>query len=51
LLFDDKVPEDVFEIHLHDTGQYIGIGRFRPERGGYYGRFAVVSIKWEEGAE
>ena len=31
----------VFEYILRRTGQFIGIGRFRPRNRGYYGRFAV----------
>lgn len=31
----------VFEHVLRRTGQFIGIGRFRPRNRGYYGRFAV----------
>jgi hypothetical protein len=31
----------VFEHVLRRTGQFIGIGRFRPRNRGFYGRFAV----------
>lgn len=31
----------VFEHVLRRTGQFIGIGRFRPKNRGFYGRFAV----------
>lgn len=31
----------VFEHVLQRTGQFIGIGRFRPKNRGFYGRFAV----------
>lgn len=46
VLLDDKIPEDVFEKCLESAGLFVGIGRFRPENQGYYGRFKVVSPKW-----
>ncbi len=48
LLLDDIIPQDIFEKCLVEAGRLIGIGRFRPEKGGLLGRFEVVSIKWEE---
>jgi hypothetical protein len=45
-IFDDIITEDVFQQVLVAAGQLVGIGRFRPERCGYYGRFMVKSIKW-----
>lgn len=47
-VFDDTVTKEVFEKHITEAGKFIGIGRFRPENGGYYGRFAVESITWED---
>jgi hypothetical protein len=46
LVLDDLIDEEVFQSHLVDAGQFIGIGRFRPRRNGFYGRFAVVKVKW-----
>ncbi len=43
---DMTITEEVFEQHLHEAGQFIGIGRFRPRNRGFYGRFAVKKIKW-----
>lgn len=48
LVIDNIISDEVFERHLIEAGKYIGLGRFRPERNGYYGRFKVNSIKWEE---
>jgi len=42
----DEITEDVFEQHLIQAGAFVGIGRFRPENGGYYGRFEVSGIDW-----
>lgn len=45
-ILDDVITPEVFEQHLRDAGNFIGIGRFRPRNNGYYGRFAVKSISW-----
>lgn len=47
-VLDDKIPESIFERGLESAGMFVGIGRFRPENQGYYGRFKVDSIKWSE---
>ena len=36
----DKVKQ-----YLEQAGRFIGIGRFRPRNGGYYGRFEVVKFE------
>lgn len=45
-IIDDVITKDVFEQHLKDAGNFIGIGRFRPRNNGYYGRFKVLNVKW-----
>lgn len=47
-LYDDAITKDVFERVLAEAGRFIGVGRFRPQNGGFYGRFAVEKIKWSE---
>lgn len=47
-IIDDIITEEVFTRTLMNAGSYIGLGRFRPENGGYYGRFRVLEVKWEE---
>lgn len=42
----DEITKDVFEEALTQAGAFIGIGRFRPENGGYYGRFQVNKVNW-----
>ncbi|MBP8234613.1 MAG: hypothetical protein KAY22_20160 [Rhizorhabdus sp.] len=42
----DEITPDVFEEHLRQAGAFVGIGRFRPQSGGYYGRFEVKKISW-----
>jgi hypothetical protein len=46
VVLDDTVTKDVFIDHLKQAGQFIGIGRFRPRNGGFYGRFDVLGVKW-----
>lgn len=46
-VLDDTITEDVFEEHVKEAGQLVGIGYFRPERGGYWGRYMVDSIEWQ----
>jgi len=47
-ILDDTITKEVFEIHLKEAGNFIGIGQFRPENGGYHGRFTVGKITWQE---
>lgn len=47
MVVDPMITEDVFREVLSEAGKFIGIGRFRPRNNGYYGRFVVVSMKWE----
>lgn len=46
-ILDDVIPVEIFERALREAGQLIGIGRFRPEKGGLYGRFQVREFVWE----
>jgi len=47
-IFDDMITEDVFKQVLGACGNVVGIGRFRPEKCGFYGRFLVKSVDWVE---
>lgn len=47
-VYDDAITKDVFDKVLTEAGRFIGVGRFRPQNGGFYGRFAVEQIKWTE---
>lgn len=48
-VIDRLITKDVFTHHLSEAGKFIGIGRFRPINGGFYGRFKVESVDWKEG--
>lgn len=45
-IIDEKISREVMLEHLEAFGKFIGLGRFRPEKNGFYGRFAVKSMKW-----
>jgi hypothetical protein len=47
-ILDDVITPDVFKRVLELAGRNIGIGRFRPQNGGFNGRFTVDSVKWIE---
>lgn len=47
-VFDDAITPPVFEKHIKEAGQFIGLGRFRPRNNGFYGRFRVTNIEWIE---
>lgn len=42
----DEITPEVFEDHIRQTGAFVGIGRFRPQNGGFYGRYEVAKVKW-----
>jgi hypothetical protein len=46
-VFDDQITEGVFHQILTRAGMMIGVGRFRPANGGFYGRFSVENIEWK----
>lgn len=41
-ILDDIITKEVFDLHLEAMGKFIGLGRFRPQNNGFYGRFEVV---------
>jgi len=48
LIIDDTITESVFRQHLEQAGSLIGIGRFRVRNNGYYGRFEVKKLTWQD---
>lgn len=46
-ILDETITEEVFRHHVEQMGQFIGVGVYRPRNNGYWGRFKVVSIRWE----
>ncbi len=47
-LDEDEVDEELVHDALEYAGSYIGIGDYRPQKKGMYGRFIVSSIKEEK---
>jgi hypothetical protein len=47
-IIDDQINEDVFTQAITSAGLLVGIGRFRPERSGFYGRFKIERVNWLE---
>lgn len=48
IILDPIITEDVFREMLEMAGMFIGIGRFRPEKGGTNGRFRIESLAWAD---
>ena len=46
-LLDEIIPNEIFERVVVENGRLIGIGRFRPEKGGLLGRFRVDRFEWQ----
>jgi hypothetical protein len=51
IAWNDLLTQDRFEETLRDTGLLIGVGRRRPEKAGFFGRFAVTKIDWHDRVE
>lgn len=47
-LIDDAITPAIFEEVLTDTGLFIGLGSFRVQMGGVFGRFSVGKVTYEE---
>jgi hypothetical protein len=48
VVLDPIITEVVFREMLEMAGMFIGIGRFRPEKGGTNGRFRIDAIDWKD---
>ena len=46
-VLNEAITAEILEDHIEYCGMYVGIGRFRPINGGFYGRFEAESIKEE----
>lgn len=46
VVLDKTITESVLRHHLDQAGKFIGIGRFRPRNGGFYGRFKLTRLDW-----
>jgi hypothetical protein len=48
MVLDSVITKEVFENTIREAGNFVGLGRFRPARGGFYGRFKVNKVEWSE---
>lgn len=48
IVLDEAITPEVFNKVLQEAGRFIGIGTFRPRNNGYYGRFEVTKIDWQD---
>jgi hypothetical protein len=47
-IIDDIITPEIFEHHCKTAGLIVGIGRFRPEKGGTNGRFRATKFEWKD---
>jgi hypothetical protein len=47
-ILDPIITQEVFKEMVEIAGMFIGIGRFRPEKGGTNGRFRIAKLVWED---
>jgi len=47
LVMEEKIKPEIFERVLTAAGLSIGVGQFRPEKGGLNGRFSIEKIRTE----
>jgi hypothetical protein len=47
-ILDPIITEPVFREMIDVAGMFIGVGRFRPEKGGTNGRFKLETLKWQD---
>ena len=45
-ILDDIVTKEVFKEHLEQAGMFIGIGCFRPQSNGTFGRYTIEKFEW-----
>lgn len=50
-ILDPIIIKDVFEDMVEIAGMFIGLGRYRPEKGGTNGRFSLTNLAWKDGRE
>jgi hypothetical protein len=48
MIMEEKIKPEIFEKVLRTSGQSIGVGQFRAEKGGLNGRFEISKIKFEK---
>jgi hypothetical protein len=44
IVLDETVTGDILKHILVEAGKFVGLGRFRPRKNGFYGRFSVTNF-------
>jgi hypothetical protein len=47
-ILDPIITQDVLREMLDIAGMFVGVGRFRPEKGGTNGRFKIAALNWQD---
>jgi hypothetical protein len=47
-ILDPIITREIFTEMVEIAGMFIGIGRFRPEKGGHNGRFRLTNLNWQD---
>jgi hypothetical protein len=50
-ILDPIITQEVFREIVDLAGMFVGLGRFRPEKGGFNGRFRIADMQWIENRE
>jgi hypothetical protein len=48
IIMDEKIKPEIFQRVLEAAGRSVGVGQFRPEKGGLNGRFELTDLKVEK---
>jgi hypothetical protein len=48
IILDPIITETIFREMVNLSGLFVGIGRFRPEKGGTNGRFQIDKLVWQD---
>jgi hypothetical protein len=48
MIMEEKITHAIFERVFNSAGRSIGVGQFRPEKGGLNGRWETVKIEYEK---
>lgn len=48
MVLDPIINREIFRKAIVSAGQFIGIGRFRPQNQGFYGRFKAEVVSWTD---
>lgn len=47
-ILDPQITQAIFTEMFEQAAMFVGLGRFRPEKGGTNGRFEIVKVVWQD---